>query len=133
MTFWSSKIFQSKLYTPLLGSILDCLLECFILDVQSCDFFVFDNNTCYEGRLIYNSGSVQENYYSATVFYQRGQYLLKYFVHFLDLLYCPSMKQGRSKRVNYFRKCTVALLIFSKNNYLVYIQSRCLQHTCILL
>ena len=76
MTMWSSIIYGKIVFNPISNSILDCILECFVLDGQNCTLFVFENNICYKGGMDYASGTVQEMYSSTSLFYKHGKYLI---------------------------------------------------------
>ena len=78
MISWKTKIYQKITYTSPSSSQLDCFLECFILDWNNCTLFVFENKICYKGGMDVKSGSVQENYPSATMYYKKGNYVLSY-------------------------------------------------------
>ena len=74
---WTLHIYQKIMYAPVVGSVLNCVFECCVLDVQVCDLMVFENNICYKGAMANSSGTVLEMYSSVTLYYKTGEYLSK--------------------------------------------------------
>ena len=59
----------------MIGSILDCVHECFNVDINNCQLFVYENNFCYLGRMDLTNGTVAETYLSSTMYYKKGNSL----------------------------------------------------------
>ena len=69
---WQTNIYGSHLMqSP--DNVLDCLNECAFVQIGVCQFFVYDNGTCYLGRRDITNGTVVHSDSNVTLYTIKGK------------------------------------------------------------
>ncbi len=69
---WQTNIYSSRLMeSP--ANLLDCLNECAFVQIGICQFFVFENGTCFLGRGDITNGTVAQSDSKVTIYVIKGK------------------------------------------------------------
>ena len=73
---WSINIYKSYPLPSPTATILDCLIYCYNIEMENCEFFVFENATCFLGNTNLTFGNVTQAKSDVTLYLNPGKTIL---------------------------------------------------------
>ena len=70
---WSINIYKSYPLPSHTATILDCLIYCYNIEMENCEFFVFENATCFLGNTNLTFGNVTQAKSDVTLYLNPGK------------------------------------------------------------